>query len=100
MDQLDLFDVGPRPSPPLPAGRTCTPMLVGSGPSGERCGTCRYLERIQMAKVYLKCGLMKQHWTGGAATDIKAKWTACGKWEAIANTEGQSEAAAGGNADG
>ena len=53
----------------------------GTGPEGETCKTCRHIYRNEMAKTYLKCGLMRSTWTGGAATDIKAGWPACSKWE-------------------
>lgn len=56
----------------------------GTGPEGETCKTCRHIYRNQMAKTYLKCGLMRAVWTGGAATDIKASWPACSKWEPAA----------------
>lgn len=55
---------------------------IGSGPKGETCKTCKYLTRITYAKTYLKCGLMRQQWTGGPGTDIRAKDAACWKWEA------------------
>jgi len=53
----------------------------GTGPQGETCKTCRHIYRNEMAKTYLKCGLMRAVWTGGPATDIKASWPACSKWE-------------------
>lgn len=54
----------------------------GSGPEGETCGTCRNLHRNRMAKTYLKCGLMRAHWTGGAGTDVRARDAACSQWTA------------------
>lgn len=54
----------------------------GSGPEGETCGTCRNLFRNRMAKTYLKCGLMRNFWTGGAGTDIRARDAACSQWAA------------------
>ena|ERR1700735_5514120 len=53
----------------------------GSGPSGETCGSCLHLYRNQMASTYLKCYLSRARWTGGAATDVKARDPACEKWE-------------------
>ena len=63
--------------------RPCTPARVGTGPAGERCGTCRHLARSESpaGNVFLKCGLMRRHWTGGGATDVKAAWSACRLWE-------------------
>lgn len=54
----------------------------GSGPTGETCATCDHLVRRTFAKAYLKCGLMRGHWTGGRKTDVLARSPACGKWEA------------------
>lgn len=53
----------------------------GSGPAGESCKTCANLVRLRFSKVYLKCGLVRAHWTGGAATDVKARDAACSKWD-------------------
>lgn len=56
--------------------------IPGTGPDGETCKTCRHIYRNKMAKTYLKCSLMREHWTGGAGTDIKASAPACRRWEA------------------
>lgn len=53
----------------------------GSGPAGETCGTCANLVRKRMANVYRKCGLCRSKWTGGGATDVRARDAACSKWE-------------------
>ena len=53
----------------------------GSGPQGETCKTCEHLVRKRMAKTYLKCGLMRAHWTGGGGTDVKAASPACREWQ-------------------
>lgn len=58
------------------------PAAPGTGPEKETCKTCANLCRNQMAKTYLKCGLMKQFWTGGPGTDIKARSPACSLWKA------------------
>lgn len=55
--------------------------LPGSGPEGETCGSCRQLERKQMAKTYLKCSLMRAYWTCGEGTDVRARDAACRRWE-------------------
>ncbi len=52
----------------------------GTGPAGETCGSCGHLARKRMAKVYLKCGLMEAHWTGGTGTDVRAGSPACRNW--------------------
>lgn len=59
------------------------PAPIGSGQEGETCKTCKNLERIQMAKIYRKCGLMRSHWTGGPGTDVRASDAACLKWEPL-----------------
>lgn len=63
---------------PEPKGYAAQP---GTGPAGETCGSCAHLYRNRMAKTYLKCALMKAHWTGGGATDVKARAPACRRWE-------------------
>ena len=85
-EQLEIFDAGPRtPIPAQPSTfskrRPCTPAPIGSGPEGQTCGPCKHLYRHRMAKTYLKCDLMRRHWTGGAGTDIKARWPACRQWQ-------------------
>jgi hypothetical protein len=65
---------------PKPNGYAAQP---GTGPAGETCGTCKHIYRNRLAKTYLKCNLMSAHWTGGGATDIKARAPACRRWEAI-----------------
>ncbi len=66
-------------STPVARGHAWAP---GTGPEGETCGTCRHLCRREMAKTYLKCGLMKSRWTGGKGSDVRAKDAACKRWEA------------------
>lgn len=55
--------------------------IPGTGPAGETCGTCANLIHKRMAKTYIKCGLTRAMWTGGAGTDVRAKDPACSKWE-------------------
>ena len=52
----------------------------GSGPSGETCKTCAHVVRKEMGKTYFKCALMRAHWTGGNATDVRATDPACSRW--------------------
>jgi hypothetical protein len=56
--------------------------MPGTGPAGETCKSCGHLYRNRLAKTYLKCGLMKAHWTGGAGTDVLARSPACRNWSA------------------
>ena len=37
--------------------------------------------RRRLAGTYRKCGLMEAVWTGGAATDVRVRSPACGRWE-------------------
>jgi hypothetical protein len=53
----------------------------GTGPVGKTCGDCKHRCRVQHAKTYQKCGLMRHVWTGGAATDIKCRDAACRLFE-------------------
>lgn len=63
--------------PTQPKGYAAVP---GTGPTNETCGSCAHLERKRMAKTYLKCALMRSHWTGGAGTDVRARSPACRNW--------------------
>lgn len=83
VDLQSLMDApmrgGKKKRKPTPKrGHAWTP---GTGPAGETCGTCKHLVRRRLAKTYLKCGKVEAKWTGGAATDIKAKDPACKFWE-------------------
>jgi hypothetical protein len=52
-------------------------------PLGETCGTCKHSERSRSrggGKTWIKCGLFGA--SGGPATDIKARWPACERWQA------------------
>lgn len=53
-------------------------MRPGTGPPGERCGTCQH--DVRLGK-YHKCVLCKPNWTHGPGSDIKMKSPACAKWE-------------------
>lgn len=57
--------------------------LPGSGPAGETCGSCGHVVRRQMARTYLKCGLMRRGWTGGTASDVRKGAPACSRWMKI-----------------
>lgn len=63
----------------------------GTGPDGQKCGSCAHLARLCLAKTFFKCELMRQHWTGGAATDIKFNDPACRKWEAKSYAKSDTE---------
>jgi hypothetical protein len=62
------------------SGHAWTP---GTGPQGESCKTCQHLVRKKMSKTYLKCALMRAHWTGGGGTDVRASDPACREWTAL-----------------
>lgn len=68
-----------RSRPPGAKGYASAP---GLGPAGETCKSCRHYARVQGgARVYLKCLLMRDQWTRGPGTDIKAGSPACQRWE-------------------
>lgn len=75
-----LLKKSKRRATPQPKGYAALP---GTGPAGETCKTCKHLVRRQFSKTYLKCGLMRAHWTGGPGSDIRAKAPACRHWEKI-----------------
>jgi len=57
------------------------PATPGTGPEGETCKTCKFkTTKPGVAGRYLKCLLMREHWTGGGGTDIKAGSPACRYW--------------------
>lgn len=65
---------------PVPRGHAYFP---GTGPAGETCGSCKHLYRNRLAKTYLKCSLNKAKWTGGGASDVRARDAACKMWEKL-----------------
>lgn len=54
--------------------------LFGHAPDGRRCKECCHFDRVgHRSKTYFKCA-----WYGntcGEATDWRANWLACGKFE-------------------
>lgn len=64
-----------------PVHLRCTPVPSGTGPAGETCRTCKHLCHTGHDGKYLKCGLCREMWTHGPATDLRARWPACAKWE-------------------
>lgn len=59
-------------------------MLAFHGSTAEKtCGGCRFLQEYTPGNgTFFKCGYANP--TGGAATDWRKKWAACGLFEAIA----------------
>jgi hypothetical protein len=54
----------------------------GTGPAGETCKSCANLVRIKYhGRPYRKCGLMRNAWTHGPGSDIRARDPACHRWE-------------------
>lgn len=71
----------PMPQPfPERRGHAANP---GSGPKGETCKTCAHCVRTQSpgGSTFFKCGLMRDHWTHGGGTDIRANDPACKEWK-------------------
>jgi len=66
-----------------PAGHAAPP---GTGPVGEACGGCTYMETLHYRKTYHKCRARAgDHWKGGRATDVRPMDAACSKFERLAN---------------
>lgn len=62
------------------AARGLHPMGFRLANNGETCGSCAHLVRKRRcSRTYLKCRVGKN--TSGPATDIRAQWGACEKWE-------------------
>lgn len=62
-----------------PASNPCV-VAYGPGPEGATCSGCRHLyAQGGVAGRYLKCELRRN--TGGPATDHRARWPACSKFE-------------------
>lgn len=79
----DLFGGLPasaRPDRPV-KHRGLYAALPGTGPDGETCGSCEHIARHPSGH-YRKCALVRDRWTHGPGTDIKARSPACSKWEA------------------
>lgn len=86
--ELDLFGapiLSPEPvansdkrKPTKPNGYAAPP---GTGPAGETCKTCEHYSGRRLSKIYRKCGLVRERWTGGPGTDIFARSPACRYWE-------------------
>ena len=84
MKQRDLIDIGERDVHGVGKRprKLCIPAQIGTGPKGETCRSCKHKTyQGEVAGRYLKCALMRKYWTRGGATDIKAGWPACAKWE-------------------
>ena len=57
--------------------------VPGKGPEGKECRHCAHRCRLEYSKTYNKCGLMEQHWSSGAKTDIQATAPACEHFKEI-----------------
>lgn len=53
--------------------------LLGPGPDGARCKSCKRLDSLSYARTYYKCELRQN--THGPATDHRVNWRACAKYE-------------------
>jgi hypothetical protein len=80
---MDLFGNDTKPEPKLRI-RTAIQQwrqlhTIYGKTEGKKCGNCEHLIRKNYSKTYLKCGLATN--TNGPATDWRAMWIACGKFE-------------------
>jgi hypothetical protein len=82
-EQLPGFDAVPVIVPE--AAETTLPRRIllmyarHGSTEGQTCRTCAHLQRYKQGTRWMKCELTRQ--TSGAATDWRAGWPACGKWE-------------------
>jgi hypothetical protein len=57
------------------------PLVYGAGPEDKKCRDCAHFYRVGgVGGRYYKCDL--RHQTSGPATDHRALWPTCGKFEA------------------
>jgi len=78
MTQSDMFDLPRGPDYPE---RLLTMWRAFGRHNGRMCGSCRYFLRHREGKTsWAKCALTMQ--TQGTGTDWRARWPACGRWEA------------------
>jgi hypothetical protein len=75
-----ISEARPGRKPTQPKGYAASP---GTGPAGETCKTCTHKRSTgsACARVYWKCDLMRNAWTGGPGTDIRMGSPACSRWE-------------------
>lgn len=68
----------PRRKATQPRGYAYHP---GTGPAGETCGSCKFIERWRR---FRKCNKYREFakWTHGPGTDVLARSPACKFWEA------------------
>lgn len=52
-----------------------TPIILDNG---KKCRDCKHAVRFSQSKVWHKCLLNRDRWTGGVGTDIRLKDPACG----------------------
>lgn len=64
----------------VPKGYATAP---GTGPEDKTCRDCKHKRTMSNtgAKSWIKCVLMKAHWTNGPGTDIRAGSPACRRFE-------------------
>jgi len=87
--ELPIFDRVMTPSERKKIFRAFVPKkglyagIPGTGPDGETCRSCEHKAYSGgcAGTYYIKCGLMREQWTRGGGTDIKAGTPACSKWE-------------------
>jgi hypothetical protein len=59
------------------------------GPEASTCGACVHLHRRDGAgrRVYLKCEQDRRFWNAGLATDLRASWRGCERFEEVSRAE-------------
>jgi hypothetical protein len=71
---------GKKRKPTEPKGYATAP---GTGPDGKTCRDCKHKHTMSNtgAKSWIKCDLMREYWTHGPGTDIRASSPACRRFE-------------------
>ena len=81
VEQYDLFgQVTEVKEPEKPSRKFKTMQELHGYTEGQTCKTCIFLLKHIWDKTYYKCSLW--HQSHSAATDIRLKNKACGKWKA------------------
>lgn len=62
--------------------------VFGDGPDGSRCKNCTQLRYKNGSKKFFKCALRTI--TNGPATDHRANWPGCAKFEQLSNDGGMA----------
>jgi hypothetical protein len=80
ISQEELDRITPKASEPGYVDPNPCVKLFGKGPEGKTCKGCKHLTRMLYGHTVLKCD-ERTDLTHGKATDQKAGWNACNRFE-------------------